>query len=125
MQRSQLCHPRLTHWHSVLPYDLVLQRGQGPNASFGSHEQYLLDKRSKLLKLNNPPLLMIKALIWNTRGVASPATSHRLRKILRSNSVSFLVILEPMLDFSTLASFLRKFGFHLGLFNVSNKIWVC
>lgn len=68
---------------------------------------------------------MIKSLIWNARDVTGRVTSRRLKKLLRLNSVSFLVILEPMLEASAFLGFVEKFGFHLGLCNDSSKIWVC
>ena len=67
---------------------------------------------------------MINMLIWNIRGIAGRSSVRPLRKLLRLLSISFLVILEPMVEASQLQAFIAKFGFHLAVWNVNNKIWV-
>nr|XP_027067853.1 uncharacterized protein LOC113693523 [Coffea arabica] len=63
-------------------------------------------------------------LVWNIRGIAGRASIRRLKKLLRLHSVTFLVIIEPMVDAGLLDDFTSRFGFHLRVCNSSNKIWV-
>ena len=71
-----------------------------------------------------PILIMTSILVRNIRGIVGHAFSHRLKTLIRFHSVSFLVILEPMVEPEQLDGFTAKFGFHLGVSNFSNKIWV-
>ncbi|XP_027067398.1 uncharacterized protein [Coffea arabica] len=63
-------------------------------------------------------------LVWNIRRIAGRASIRCLKKLLRLHSVTFLVIIEPMVDAGQLDDFTSRFGFHLGVCNSSNKIWV-
>ena len=66
---------------------------------------------------------MINTMVWNIRGVVGHDTSHSLKKLLKIHSASLLVVLE-VIDALQREVFKNKFNFHLGLCNLSNKLWV-
>lgn len=70
--------------------------------------------------------MICKTIIWNARGVGNKPTIRRIKKMIKEHNIKILVILEPMLSQSRLAST----SFNIGLPNsVSNadkhgKVWI-
>ena len=67
---------------------------------------------------------MIKLLFWNARGVGNKPTIARLRKLCRLNSLSLVVLCEPLLGLSQLDSVRVRLNFPYGLANTESRIWV-
>lgn len=66
---------------------------------------------------------MISSLIWNIRGVGKSETRLHLRNLCRTHKISFLAILEPMVDARKILILSRQLGFHNYFYKTSNKIW--
>lgn len=64
--------------------------------------------RSTLLSLR---ISMINSMFWNVRGVANISTQRWLKKLIRLHSLSFLVLLEPMVVHNKLDDIRLKLGF--------------
>ncbi|KAK6160616.1 hypothetical protein DH2020_003997 [Rehmannia glutinosa] len=62
-------------------------------------------------------------LIWNVRGIHNNPSINHVKFLCHEHHISILALLEPMTtpDFTT---FCKKLGFHHGVANTSNKIWV-
>ncbi|PKU61074.1 hypothetical protein MA16_Dca020447 [Dendrobium catenatum] len=67
---------------------------------------------------------MIKALIWNIRGVGASPSQDRVKNLCRINDIQLLVLLEPFVSVTKLDSVRRILGFDHAFANCSNKIWI-
>ncbi|PKU87932.1 hypothetical protein MA16_Dca007874 [Dendrobium catenatum] len=67
---------------------------------------------------------MIKALIWNIRGVGASLSKDRVKNLCRINNIQILVLLEPFVSASKLISVCKMLGFDFAIANCNNKIWI-
>ncbi|KAL0907216.1 hypothetical protein M5K25_025770 [Dendrobium thyrsiflorum] len=93
-------------------------------------------KKGKILKILYPPRLelpelklhplvvMIKALIWNVRGIGGVASKARVRNLCRIHDIQILVLMEPMISIDNLDRTATRLGFTMSFANCSNKIWI-
>lgn len=67
---------------------------------------------------------MINIMVWNARGVGNVSTTRRLKRLCIINSVSVLVLLEPIVSVHSMDSLRDALHFSDSLFLNNNKIWV-
>lgn len=69
---------------------------------------------------------MLKAIIWNARGIKNESTKRRLRKLVNLHNLETMVIFEPMTDDSNMASlagFIQLPNFFSSA-NKGGKVWL-
>ncbi|KAL0923122.1 hypothetical protein M5K25_007168 [Dendrobium thyrsiflorum] len=71
-----------------------------------------------------PLVVMIKALIWNIRGIGGAASKARVRNLCRIHDIQILVLMEPMISTDNLDMTAARLGFTMSFANCSNKIWI-
>lgn len=72
----------------------------------------------------SPLFPMIAQLLWNIHGVGNDVSLRRLKYLIRENCITFLVILEPMLQGSDPEKIKRKLKFDVAHRSCTDKIWI-
>lgn len=70
------------------------------------------------------PVLMIKSIFQNVRGIRSQGAFDRLNQFRRRYKLVFMAIAEPFCRRSTINKFTRGLGYHSARSNCNNKIWL-
>lgn len=55
--------------------------------------------------------VIMNGIIWNIRGIGNQASVDKVRKLVKDHNISWLCVLEPLIDFSNLPVIARKLGF--------------
>lgn len=66
---------------------------------------------------------MIKAIIWNIRGMRSKEAFDRLIRLVKLHNVNFIALQEPFLGPYHIEDFRNLLGFEHALSNNNSKIW--
>ncbi|KAI0530973.1 hypothetical protein KFK09_000522 [Dendrobium nobile] len=78
-----------------------------------------------LESLDLPPIpLMVKALLWNIRGVGGSLSKDRVKNLCRIHDIQMLVLIEPLIAASKIDSVKHYLGFDFFFGNCNNKIWL-
>ncbi|KAK6146624.1 hypothetical protein DH2020_020493 [Rehmannia glutinosa] len=67
--------------------------------------------------------MSIRILVWNVRGINNALTANHVHLLCKTHKIHVLAILEPMTP-PNFPMFCNKLGFHNGIANKNNKIWV-
>ncbi|PKU68715.1 threonine dehydratase [Dendrobium catenatum] len=67
---------------------------------------------------------MIKALIWNVRGIGGKESIARVKNLSRMHNIKLIVLIEPLIASGKISSTASKLGFSNYVANCSNKIWI-
>lgn len=67
---------------------------------------------------------MMKSLFWNMWVIYNASSLKRLKKLSKIHNISFLAIMEPMVDASKLEEVRIKLKFSSAYINVTSKVWV-
>ncbi|KAL0925583.1 hypothetical protein M5K25_003937 [Dendrobium thyrsiflorum] len=66
-----------------------------------------------ILNLEKLDYIEVKDLIWNVRGVGGVVCGDRVRNLCKVHNITFLVLMEPLIAASKLASTAKVHGFNL------------
>ncbi|KAL0912822.1 hypothetical protein M5K25_016231 [Dendrobium thyrsiflorum] len=69
-------------------------------------------------------VLMVKALVWNVRGIGGVNSKTRVCNLCRIHNIQLLVLMEPFISINKLVATASSLGFTYSYANCSNKIWI-
>src|SRR4051812_44169286 len=67
---------------------------------------------------------MMKALVWNIRGIGNRPSVTRLKRLIKMHKVTLYAILEPKISKENLSYFQRKSNCKGAFSNEKSTIWV-
>lgn len=68
-------------------------------------------------------VLMIRAIIWNIRGMRSKGAFERLLRLVKLHKINFIALQEPFLNPSRIEEYKNSLGFDHAISNNNSKIW--
>ncbi|KAI0504038.1 hypothetical protein KFK09_014985 [Dendrobium nobile] len=69
-------------------------------------------------------MVMIKALMWNVRGIGGKDSKNRVKNLCRIHNIKLLILSEPMINADKIVETARFLGYNSSFANCSNKLWL-